>query len=125
MTSSSGAEAKLSDEVDFKATPENDRSSIAENSSGSQFGEFSLDSQRWGSVRPISILFWPPLWVEEPEKPMFARAGKSDRFAKAYQSPAVLVFHFRRLGSPDGTRGLVNCFAVDFFPLGRAYEVPL
>jgi ubiquinone/menaquinone biosynthesis C-methylase UbiE len=46
-----------------------------------------------------------PLWLEEPEKPIFARAGKSDRFAEACQSPAVLVFHFRRLGSPDGIKG--------------------
>ncbi len=46
-----------------------------------------------------------PLWLEEPEKPIFARAGKSDRFAEACQSPAVLVFHFRRLGSPGGIKG--------------------
>jgi ubiquinone/menaquinone biosynthesis C-methylase UbiE len=43
-----------------------------------------------------------PLWLEEPEKPLFTRAGKSDRFREACQSPAVLVFHFRRLALPDG-----------------------
>ena len=42
-----------------------------------------------------------PLWLEEPEQHIFARAGKSDQFAEACQSPAVLLFHFRRLGSPD------------------------
>jgi hypothetical protein len=42
-----------------------------------------------------------PLRLEQPEKPIFARAGKSDRFAETCQSPAVLVFHFRRLDSPD------------------------
>lgn len=46
-----------------------------------------------------------PLWLEEPEKLIFARAGKSNRFGEACQSPAVLVFHFRRLGSPDGIKG--------------------
>jgi len=46
-----------------------------------------------------------PLWLEEPEKPIFVRAGKSDRFAQACQSPAVLVLHFRKLDSPDGGRG--------------------
>jgi ubiquinone/menaquinone biosynthesis C-methylase UbiE len=45
-----------------------------------------------------------PLWLEEPEKPIFARAGKSDRFEEACQSPAVLVFHFRRLSLPDGIK---------------------
>ncbi len=45
-----------------------------------------------------------PLWLEEPEKPIFVRAGKSDRFAEACQSPAVLVLHFRRLDSPYGGR---------------------
>jgi ubiquinone/menaquinone biosynthesis C-methylase UbiE len=34
-----------------------------------------------------------------PEKPIFSRAGKGDAFAEACQFPAVLVCHFRRLGS--------------------------
>jgi ubiquinone/menaquinone biosynthesis C-methylase UbiE len=42
-----------------------------------------------------------PLWLGEPEKPIFARAAKSDLFARACQSPAVLVFHFTRLDSPN------------------------
>jgi ubiquinone/menaquinone biosynthesis C-methylase UbiE len=45
-----------------------------------------------------------PLWLEESEKPIFVRAGKSDRFAEACQLPAVLVLHFRRLDSPHGAR---------------------
>jgi ubiquinone/menaquinone biosynthesis C-methylase UbiE len=45
-----------------------------------------------------------PLWLEEQEKPIFVRAGKSDRFVEACQSPAVLVLHFTRLDSPAGGR---------------------
>jgi ubiquinone/menaquinone biosynthesis C-methylase UbiE len=45
-----------------------------------------------------------PLWLEQPEKPIFVRAGKSDRFAEACQSPSVLVLHFRRFDWPDGVR---------------------
>ena len=45
------------------------------------------------------------LWLEEPEKPIFERAGKSDLFAEACQSPSILVFHFRRLHVPDDVRG--------------------
>ena len=45
------------------------------------------------------------LWLEEPEKPIFVRAGKADRFAQACQSPAVLVLHFRRLDPRDSVRG--------------------
>lgn len=40
------------------------------------------------------------LWLEEPEKHFFARAGKPDRFAGASQLPAVLIFRFRRINSP-------------------------
>jgi ubiquinone/menaquinone biosynthesis C-methylase UbiE len=47
-----------------------------------------------------------PLWLEEPEQPIFARAGKSDRFAEACQSPAILLFHFRQLGSRGGIKGV-------------------
>lgn len=41
-----------------------------------------------------------PLWLGEPEKPVFVRAGKSSAFAGACQSPAVIFFHFRRLMAP-------------------------
>ena len=61
--------------------------------------------KRWSSVRPISISVLAALWLEEPEQPIFAHVGKSDRFAEARQSPAVLVFYFRRLGSADGAKG--------------------
>ena len=37
-----------------------------------------------------------PLCLGEPEKPIFARAGKSHFFAEACQVPAVLVCQFRR-----------------------------
>jgi ubiquinone/menaquinone biosynthesis C-methylase UbiE len=37
-----------------------------------------------------------PLCLGEPEKPMFAQAGKSHWFAERIQLPAVLVCHFRR-----------------------------
>jgi ubiquinone/menaquinone biosynthesis C-methylase UbiE len=37
-----------------------------------------------------------PLCLGEPEKPIFARAGKGRLFARACQIPAVLVCHFRR-----------------------------
>jgi hypothetical protein len=36
------------------------------------------------------------LWLGEPERPLFVRAGKSTIFAQACQLPAVLVCHFRR-----------------------------
>jgi ubiquinone/menaquinone biosynthesis C-methylase UbiE len=42
-----------------------------------------------------------PLWLGEQERPHFARAGKSHSFAAACKLPAVLVCHFRRLGSQD------------------------
>jgi ubiquinone/menaquinone biosynthesis C-methylase UbiE len=40
------------------------------------------------------------LELGDPEKPIFSRAGKADAFAEACQFPAVLVCHFRKLGSP-------------------------
>ena len=46
-----------------------------------------------------------PLWLGDPEKPIFARAGKSHTFAEACQLPAVLIYHFRRLDSPIECRG--------------------
>jgi SAM-dependent methyltransferase len=52
------------------------------------------------------------LCLGEPEKPIFARAGKAHLFAQACQSPAVLVCHFKRLSdcstqpSLESARGL-------------------
>jgi ubiquinone/menaquinone biosynthesis C-methylase UbiE len=40
-----------------------------------------------------------PLWLGEPERPLFVQAGKSGSFADACTFPAVLVCHFRRTGS--------------------------
>jgi len=40
------------------------------------------------------------LWLGDPERPLFARAGKSHSFVEACKVPAVLVCHFRRVGSP-------------------------
>ena len=39
------------------------------------------------------------LWLGQPEKPLFARAGKGDFFEEACRMPAVLVCRFRRLDS--------------------------
>jgi len=36
-----------------------------------------------------------PLCLGEPEKPIFARGGKSHLFPRACQAPAVLICHFR------------------------------
>jgi ubiquinone/menaquinone biosynthesis C-methylase UbiE len=36
------------------------------------------------------------LWLGEPERPIFERAGKLDAFIEACRWPAVLVCHFRR-----------------------------
>lgn len=44
------------------------------------------------------------LWLGEPEKLLFARAGKSRYFLEACQLPAVLVCHFRRVGPRDQRR---------------------
>lgn len=44
------------------------------------------------------------LWLGEPEKPLFARAGKSRYFLEACQLPAVLVCHFRRVGAQHQRR---------------------
>jgi SAM-dependent methyltransferase len=46
-----------------------------------------------------------PLWLGDPEKPIFARAGKSHAFAEACQLPAVLVCQFKRLDWPIECRG--------------------
>lgn len=45
-----------------------------------------------------------PLYLGDPEKPIFARAGKAHSFAEACQLPAVLLCHFRRLDSPNDYR---------------------
>jgi ubiquinone/menaquinone biosynthesis C-methylase UbiE len=39
------------------------------------------------------------LSLGEPEKPIFARAGKAHSFAEACRLPAILVCHFKRLDS--------------------------
>jgi len=40
-----------------------------------------------------------PLWLGEPEQPLFARAGKSESFEDACHLPAILTCHFRRVAS--------------------------
>jgi ubiquinone/menaquinone biosynthesis C-methylase UbiE len=40
------------------------------------------------------------LWLGEPERPIFERAGKLGAFIEACRWPAVLLCHFRRRGSP-------------------------
>jgi ubiquinone/menaquinone biosynthesis C-methylase UbiE len=40
------------------------------------------------------------LWLGEPERPIFEHAGKLDAFTETCKSPAVLVCHFQRRGSP-------------------------
>ncbi|HXM22041.1 MAG TPA: methyltransferase domain-containing protein [Terriglobales bacterium] len=46
-----------------------------------------------------------PLCLGEPEKPIFARAGKSHLFTRACQLPAVLVCQFRRTSAETRLRG--------------------
>ena len=41
-----------------------------------------------------------PLYLGEPERPLFVRAGKSHSFIDACKLPAVLVCHFRRIDRP-------------------------
>jgi ubiquinone/menaquinone biosynthesis C-methylase UbiE len=41
------------------------------------------------------------LWLGEPEKPLFARAGKPHSFVEACTLPAVLVHRFRRIESQE------------------------
>jgi ubiquinone/menaquinone biosynthesis C-methylase UbiE len=45
-----------------------------------------------------------PLYLGDPEKPIFARAGKAHSLAEACQLPAVHLCHFRRLDSPNDSR---------------------
>jgi ubiquinone/menaquinone biosynthesis C-methylase UbiE len=45
-----------------------------------------------------------PLCLGEPEKPIFALAGKSDLYRAACQVPAVLLCHFRRASAGAGAR---------------------
>jgi ubiquinone/menaquinone biosynthesis C-methylase UbiE len=40
-----------------------------------------------------------PLCLGEPEQPIFAQAGKENLFEAACRMPAVLLFHFNRIGS--------------------------
>lgn len=40
-----------------------------------------------------------PLWLGEPERPLFVRAGKSEIFEDACQAPAIFICHFKRVGS--------------------------
>jgi ubiquinone/menaquinone biosynthesis C-methylase UbiE len=44
----------------------------------------------------FECLTYVPLCLGEPERPIFAQAGKSHLFTRACQVPAILVFHFRR-----------------------------
>jgi ubiquinone/menaquinone biosynthesis C-methylase UbiE len=41
------------------------------------------------------------LWLGEPEKTLFTRAGKTDSFVEACRVPAILVCHFRRIRSVE------------------------
>jgi len=47
-----------------------------------------------------------PLWLGEPEEPLFAKAGKSGLFADACRLPAVLVCHFKRIETAAEVREL-------------------
>lgn len=40
----------------------------------------------------------------EPERPIFARAGKAELFVELSRVPAVLILHFQRAGQPRTTR---------------------
>jgi ubiquinone/menaquinone biosynthesis C-methylase UbiE len=37
-----------------------------------------------------------PLWLEEPERPIFGAAGKSSSFSEASSIPAVIVWHCKK-----------------------------
>ncbi len=39
------------------------------------------------------------LWLGEQERPLFVQAGKSHSFVEACELPAILVGHFRRIGT--------------------------
>jgi len=56
------------------------------------------------------------LWLEAPERSIFARAGKEDRFASASQVPAIIAFHLRRshVASDIGRR---KCRSLQWSPL--------
>lgn len=56
--------------------------------------EETVDSFCCSGFECLSCVALP---LGEPEKPIFARAGKDEVFAKACEFPAVLVCHFRRL----------------------------
>jgi ubiquinone/menaquinone biosynthesis C-methylase UbiE len=40
-----------------------------------------------------------PLWLGEPEMPIFAQAGKLESFIEVCRIPAILVLHFKRVGA--------------------------
>ena len=71
-------------------------------------GEVQIETQsrsaqhivRTFSSNEFSCLACLPLWLGEPEEPIFARAGKSMLFVSACQLPAILICHFRRVGAP-------------------------
>ncbi len=45
-----------------------------------------------------------PLWLGEPEKPIFEQAGKAESFENACSVPAVLALQFRRFDSRKSLR---------------------
>jgi ubiquinone/menaquinone biosynthesis C-methylase UbiE len=47
----------------------------------------------------FDCLLHSSLWLGEPEKQLFAQAGKLQAFGDACRLPAVIVFHFRRVSS--------------------------
>jgi hypothetical protein len=53
----------------------------------------------------FECLMQVPLSLDDPEKPIFARAGKSQAFEEVCHLPAVLVCQFRRLDSPVDYQG--------------------
>lgn len=53
----------------------------------------------------FECLIHEPLWLGEPERPIFESAGKSYSFTEACRLPAVLICHFKRVA-----------FSVDYGP---------
>jgi len=52
-----------------------------------------FEPEGWGLVESVE----PRLG--ETERPIFARAGKAERFDEVCRVPAILIWHFRRSGS--------------------------
>lgn len=46
-----------------------------------------------------------PLWLGEPEKPIFEQTGKAESFENACSVPAILTLQFRRFHSRKSLRG--------------------